>query len=73
MYSLTRRCGKRNHVYGKHFTKNGKSNAVAKLQRKNDTTMYTDKGESYDGLVLDGYKHKKINHPKTIIIAKARM
>ena len=48
-------------------------NYSAKTIPLNDTTMYTDKGESYDGLVLDGYKHKKINHPKTIIIAKARM
>ncbi|OIP79461.1 MAG: hypothetical protein AUK21_03905 [Parcubacteria group bacterium CG2_30_48_51] len=48
-------------------------NYSAKTIPLNDTTMYTDKGKSYDGLVLDGYKPKKINHPKTIIIAKARM
>lgn len=27
-------------------------------------TIYTDKWKSYDGLVFDGYKHKRINHSK---------
>ena len=26
------------------------------------STIYTDKWKAYDGLVLDGYKHKRINH-----------
>ena len=28
------------------------------------STVYTDKWKAYDGLVLDGYKHKRINHSK---------
>jgi len=38
---------------------------IRKLIKKNKTTIYTDKWKSYDGLVLDGYKHKRINHSKT--------
>lgn len=38
---------------------------IRKLVSKKNTTVYTDKWRSYDGLVLDGYKHKRINHSKT--------
>lgn len=38
---------------------------IRKLVAKHNTTIYTDKWKSYDGLVLDGYKHKRINHSKT--------
>jgi transposase len=38
---------------------------IRRLVTKNETTIYTDKWKSYDGLVLDGYKHKRINHSKT--------
>ena len=38
---------------------------IRRLVKKNKTTIYTDKWKSYDGLVLDGYKHKRINHSKT--------
>jgi len=38
---------------------------IRKLIKKNKTTIYTDKWKSYDGLVLDGYKHRRINHSKT--------
>lgn len=38
---------------------------IRRLVKKNRTTIYTDKWKSYDGLVLDGYKHKRINHSKT--------
>jgi transposase len=38
---------------------------IRKLIKRNKTTIYTDKWKSYDGLVLDGYKHKRINHSKT--------
>ena len=38
---------------------------IRRLIAKNNTTIYTDKWKSYDGLVLDGYKHKRINHGKT--------
>lgn len=38
---------------------------IRRLITKNKTTVYTDKWKSYDGLVLDGHKHKRINHSKT--------
>lgn len=38
---------------------------IKRLVAKDNTTVYTDKWKSYDGLVLDGYKHKRINHSKT--------
>lgn len=37
---------------------------IRKIVRKKNTTLYTDKWKSYDALVLDGYKHKRINHSK---------
>lgn len=37
---------------------------VRALVRKR-STIYTDKWKSYDGLVFDGYTHKRINHSKT--------
>ena len=38
---------------------------IRKLVRRDGTTIYTDKWRSYDGLVLDGYRHKRINHSKS--------
>jgi transposase len=38
---------------------------IRRLVTKKKTTIYTDKWKSYDSLVLDGYKHKRINHSKT--------
>lgn len=37
---------------------------IRRLVSKKNTTIYTDKWKSYDGLVLDGYKHRRINHSK---------
>ena len=37
---------------------------IRRLVSTKNTTIYTDKWKSYDGLVLDGYKHKRINHSK---------
>lgn len=37
---------------------------IRKIISKKNTTVYTDKWRSYDGLVLDGYKHQRINHSK---------
>ncbi|MBU6414810.1 IS1595 family transposase [Patescibacteria group bacterium] len=37
---------------------------IEKLVRKSKSNMYTDKWRSYDGLVLSGYKHYRINHSK---------
>ena len=36
---------------------------IKDLVNKN-STVYTDKWKAYDGLVLDGYKHKRINHSR---------
>jgi transposase len=38
---------------------------IRRLIQRKKTTIYTDKWKSYDGLVLDGYKHKRINHSKS--------
>ena len=35
---------------------------IAKLVEKSRSNVYTDKWKSYDGLVLNGYKHYRINH-----------
>lgn len=37
---------------------------IIRLIIKQKSTIYTDKWKSYDGLVLDGYKHYRINHSK---------
>ena len=37
---------------------------IKRIVRK-DSTVYTDGWKAYDGLVLDGYKHYRINHSKT--------
>jgi transposase len=37
---------------------------IKKLINKHDSTIYTDKFRTYDGLVFDGYKHFRINHSK---------
>ncbi len=38
---------------------------IRRIVKKHETTIYTDKWRAYDGLVLDGYKHQRINHSKT--------
>lgn len=35
-----------------------------------DSTIYSDKFRSYDGLVLDGFKHYRINHEKAFVSEK---
>jgi transposase len=37
---------------------------IAKLVEKSRSNVYTDKWRTYDGLVLNGYKHYRINHSK---------
>jgi len=37
---------------------------IANLVEKSRSNVYTDKWKSYDGLVLNGYKHYRINHSK---------
>lgn len=37
---------------------------IKEIIQKQDSMIYTDKFRTYDGLVFDGYKHKRINHSK---------
>ena len=40
---------------------------IAGLIQKSKSNIYTDKWKSYDGLVLSGYKHHRINHSKEFV------
>lgn len=40
---------------------------ISQLARKSRSNIYTDKWRSYDGLVLSGYKHYRINHSKEFV------
>jgi transposase-like protein len=40
---------------------------ITGLIRKSKSNIYTDKWKSYDGLVLSGYKHHRINHSKEFV------
>jgi transposase len=37
---------------------------IRKMIKSTDSIIYTDKWKSYDGLILDGYKHQRVNHSK---------
>lgn len=37
---------------------------IQRLVNKKESVLYSDKWKAYDGLVLDGYKHYRINHSK---------
>lgn len=37
---------------------------IKKIIKKSKSNIYTDKWKSYDGLILSGYKHYRINHSK---------
>lgn len=37
---------------------------ITGLIKKSKSNIYTDRWRSYDGLILSGYKHKRINHSK---------
>ena len=37
---------------------------IARLVQKSKSNLYTDQWRSYDGLVVSGYKHRRINHSK---------
>lgn len=37
---------------------------IARLVARSRSNVYTDKWKSYDGLVLSGYKHHRINHSR---------
>ncbi len=40
---------------------------IAKLVERSKSCLYTDQWISYDGLVLSGYKHKRINHAQEFV------
>ena len=40
---------------------------IEKLVAKSKTNIYTDQWRSYDGLVLSGYKHHRINHSQEFV------
>lgn len=40
---------------------------IKRLIDKSKSNVYTDKWRSYDGLVLSGYKHYRINHSKEFV------
>ena len=40
---------------------------ITRLVAKSKSNIYTDKWKSYDGLVLSGYKHYRINHSKEFV------
>jgi len=40
---------------------------IKRLISKSRSNVYTDKWRSYDGLVLSGYKHYRINHSKEFV------
>ena len=61
VFGLLKRNGK---VYTQ-IIKNASSKELMPIIKdlvKQKSTIYTDKWSAYDGLVLDGYKHKRINH-----------
>lgn len=37
---------------------------IKQVIKKHNSTIYTDKFRTYDGLVFNGYKHQRINHSK---------
>jgi len=55
---------------GKVYTQIIKNASAAELRPiikslvRKKATVYTDRWRSYDGLVLDGYRHQRINHSK---------
>ena len=51
-------------VYTKIIENASRKSLFPKLITKQDSMIYTDKFRTYDGLVFDGYKHKRINHSK---------
>lgn len=48
-------------------SKNSLMPIITGLVRKSRSNIYTDKWKSYDGLVLRGYKHYRINHSKEFV------
>ena len=40
---------------------------ITNLIHKSKSNVYTDKWKSYDGLVLSGYRHYRINHSREFV------
>ena len=58
---------KRNGKVYTQIIKNASKQELLPIVRQiveKQSTVYMDKWKSYDGLVFDGYKHKRINHSK---------
>ena len=69
VFGLLKRNGK---VYTQ-IVPNVKREALMKIIRTKvipESLVYTDSWKSYDGLVLDGYKHFRINHSKKFVKGK---
>jgi transposase len=63
VFGVLKRDGK---VYT-HIIKNASKQELMPIVRqiiRKRSQIYTDKWKAYDGLVFDGYKHKRINHSK---------
>ena len=63
VFGLLKRGGK---VYTKIVNKCGKADLMPIIKGKilEESTVYTDGWKSYDGLVLNGYKHYRVYHSK---------
>jgi transposase len=63
VFGLLKRGGK---VYTKIVKKCGKADLIPIIKGKilEESTVYTDGWKSYDGLVLNGYKHYRVYHSK---------
>jgi transposase len=58
---------KRNGIVYTQIIKNASKAEIKPIIKRlieKDSTVYTDGWKAYDGLVLDGYKHYRINHTK---------
>ena len=64
---------KRNCKVYTQIIKNASSKEIMPIVRNlidRKSTIYTDKWKAYDGLVLDGYKHKRVKHSKEFVDKK---
>ncbi len=66
VFGILKRNGK---VYTQVIKNASKREIMPVIQGKIDkeATLYTDKWKAYDGLVFNGYEHKRINHSKEMV------
>ncbi len=71
VFGILKRNGK---VYTQVIKNASKREIMPVIQGKIDkeATLYTDKWKAYDGLVFNGYEHKRINHSKEMVDKKDR-